>query len=418
MDTDATEPDQPRPDADRTSEPGTVDAGSAFGPVAVIGAGAMGAGIAQVAATASHAVSLVDAAPGAAAAAVERIGAALSRLVDKGRLPADDAAAVLARITPAESLDELPNCGLVIEAVPEDLDLKRRIFAELADSQPSTTVLATNTSSIDIDDIAADVADPERVLGLHFFNPPPVMELVEVVHGKRTAPAFVEHATALMAGWGKTPVRCSSTPGFIVNRVARPFYGEAQRIVESGVADAATVDWVLREKGGFPMGPLELTDFIGQDVNLAVGTSVWEQTDRDERYAPTDFQRDLVAAGRLGRKSGAGVYTYAADGSAQDAEPDLELADRLVGGPIATDPLARTLAMIVNEAVDLVARGEASADDVDTAMRLGVRYPKGPLEWGHEIGFDRVARQLAELDEAFPGGRYRPSPALTDGSLT
>jgi 3-hydroxybutyryl-CoA dehydrogenase len=418
MDTDATEPAQPRRDEDRTSEPERADAGSAFGPVGVVGAGAMGAGIAQVAATAGHAVSLVDAAPGAAAAAVERIGAALSRLVDKGRLPADDAAAVLARVTPAESLDELPNCGLVIEAVPEDLDLKRRIFAELADSQPSTTVLATNTSSIDIDDIATDVADPERVLGLHFFNPPPVMELVEVVHGKRTAPAFVEHVTALMASWGKAPVRCSSTPGFIVNRVARPFYGEAQRIVESGVADAATVDWVLREKGGFPMGPLELTDFIGQDVNLAVGTSVWEQTDRDERYAPTNFQRDLVAAGRLGRKSGGGVYTYAADGSAQDAEPDLELAGRLVGGPIATDPLARTLAMLVNEAVDLVARDEASADDVDTAMRLGVRYPKGPIEWGREIGFDLVARQLAELDEAFPGGRYRPSSALTDGSLT
>ncbi|GAA2486919.1 3-hydroxyacyl-CoA dehydrogenase NAD-binding domain-containing protein [Terrabacter carboxydivorans] len=414
MDTDLTEPEHAR------AEP--VDEGSPFGPVGVVGAGAMGAGIAQVAATAGHAVTLVDAAPGAAATAVERIGAALSRLVGKGRLSSDDAAAVLARITPAETLDELPNCGLVIEAVPEDLELKRRIFGELADRQPSTTVLATNTSSIDIDDISAEVADPERVLGLHFFNPPPVMELVEVVHGERTADAYVEHALALMKAWGKTPVRCSSTPGFIVNRVARPFYGEAQRIVEAGIADAATVDWVLREKGGFPMGPLELTDFIGQDVNLAVGTSVWEQTGRDERYAPTAFQQELVEAGRLGRKSGRGVYAYAADGSldasAQDGGPDLELAGRLVGGPVATDPLARTVAMLVNEAVDLVARGEASADDVDTAMRLGTRYPRGPIEWGREVGFDVVARQLAELDEAYPGGRYRPSPALTDGSLT
>jgi 3-hydroxybutyryl-CoA dehydrogenase len=410
MDTDLTEPDRPRPDA--------ADEGSAFGPVGVVGAGAMGAGIAQVAATAGHAVVLVDALPGAAAGAVERIGTAVSRLVEKGRLPAGEATAVLARITPAESLHDLPNCGLVIEAVPEDLDLKRRIFSDLADRQPSTTVLATNTSSIDIDDIADDVADPERVLGLHFFNPPPVMKLVEVVHGERTAQAYVEHATALMTAWGKTPVRCSSTPGFIVNRVARPFYGEAQRIVESGIADAATVDWILRERGGFPMGPLELTDFIGQDVNLAVGTSVWEQTGRDERYTPTTFQQDLVAAGRLGRKSGRGVYTYAADGSVDGAEPDVELAERLVGGPVATDPLARTLAMIVNEAVDLVARGEASPDDVDTAMRLGTRYPKGPLAWGREIGFDVVARQLAELDEAYPGGRYRPSPALTDGSIT
>lgn len=409
--------------ADRTGEEAArhdeaMRAASAFGPVGVIGAGAMGAGIAQVAATAGHEVVLVDVAPGAAAAAVERIGTALSRLVDKGRMRADDAAAVLARTTAGQSLGDLPNCGLVVEAVPEDLDLKRDIFAELADLQPSTTVLATNTSSIDIDDIAADVADPERVLGLHFFNPPPLMALVEVVHGKRTAPAYVEHAAALVTAWGKTPVRCSSTPGFIVNRVARPFYGEAQRIVESGIADAATVDWILRERGGFPMGPLELTDFIGQDVNLAVGTSVWEQTGRDERYAPTTFQRRLVEAGRLGRKSGRGVYAYAADGSVEGAEPDLQLAERLVGGPVATDPLARTLAMLVNEAVDLVSRGEASADDVDTAMRLGTRYPKGPIAWGRELGFDVVARWVAELDEAYPGGRYRPSPALTDGSLT
>ncbi|MGO4596861.1 3-hydroxyacyl-CoA dehydrogenase NAD-binding domain-containing protein [Terrabacter sp. 2RAF25] len=391
---------------------------STFGPVGIVGAGAMGAGIAQVAATAGHAVTIVDPVEGAAVAAIEKIGAALTRLVEKARMSQDDASAALARITPAQALDELPHCGLVIEAVPENLTIKQGIFAELAEHQPSTTVLATNTSSIDIDAIADEVADPERVLGLHFFNPPPVMALVEVVHGKRTAKAYVEHATALMEAWGKTPVRCSSTPGFIVNRVARPFYGEAQRIVEAGIADAATVDWILREKGGFPMGPLELTDFIGQDVNLAVGTSVWEQTDHDERYAPTDFQRNLVESGRLGRKSGSGVYAYAADGAAEGAEPDLGLAERLVGGPVETDPLARTLAMLVNEAVDLVARGEASADDVDTAMRLGTRYPRGPIEWGRDIGFDVVAAQLAELDAAHPGGRYRPSPALTDGSLS
>lgn len=162
------------------------------------------------------------------------------------------------------------------------------------------------------------------------------------------------------------------------------------------------------------MGPLELTDFIGQDVNLAVGTSVWEQTGQDARYAPTRFQQELVAAGKLGRKSGAGVYTYAADSTPEVQQPDLELAERLVGGPIATDPLARTIAMLVNEAVDLVHR----AGDVDTAMRLGVRYPKGLITWGREIGFDIVAEQIGSLDKAYPGGRYRPSPALTDGSLT
>ncbi|MGW5238265.1 3-hydroxyacyl-CoA dehydrogenase NAD-binding domain-containing protein [Monashia sp. NPDC004114] len=391
---------------------------SSFGPVGVVGAGAMGAGIAQVAAAAGHAVALVDAMPGAAASALDKIGAGLTRLVDKGRMSSDEAAGLLARITPVEGIGDLPECGLVIEAVPEDLDLKRSIFVELAEKQPATTVLATNTSSIDIDEIARDVTDPERVLGLHFFNPPPVMRLVEVIHGPRTARAFVEHATTLMSAWGKTPVRCASTPGFIVNRVARPFYGEAQRVVEAGIADAVTVDWILRERGGFPMGPLELTDFIGQDVNLAVGTSVWEQTGRDERYTPTDFQRGLVEAGRLGRKSGRGVYTYAADGRPETGDPDLALAERLVGGPVATDPLARTIAMLVNEAVDLVHRGEASAEDVDTAMLLGVRYPKGPIAWGRELGFDLVSRQISELDAAYAGGRYRPSPGLTDGSLS
>jgi 3-hydroxybutyryl-CoA dehydrogenase len=385
--------------------------------VAVIGAGAMGAGIAQVAATAGHPVSLVDVVPGAAAAAVDRLVTGLDRLVAKGRLTPEDAEGVRGRLTPIGSMSEVPECGLVIEAVPEDLALKRKIFAELGGSQPATTILATNTSSIDVSAIAEAVIHPERVVGLHFFNPPPVMALVEVVHGTKSSETVLGAAVELMRAWGKTPVRCSSTPGFIVNRVARPFYGEAQRMVEAGVADAATIDWILRERGGFPMGPLELTDFIGQDVNLAVGTSVWEQTGRDERYAPTGFQRSLVASGRLGRKSGAGVYTYAADGVLVDGEPDLGLAARLVGGPVVTDPLARTLAMLVNEAVDLVARGEASASDVDVAMKLGTRYPRGPIEWGREIGFDVVAAQLTELDEAFPGGRYRPSPALTDGSV-
>lgn len=391
---------------------------AAIGRVAVVGAGAMGSGIAQVAATAGHHVSLVDARPGAATEATQRLATSLARLVDKGRLDRARAGAVAERVAAVASIAELPECAIVIEAVPESLGLKQEVFGELAEHQPSSTLLATNTSSIDIDAIAQAVSDPERVLGLHFFNPPPVMALVEVVHGEQTSPAYLEHAMALVRTWGKTPVRCASTPGFIVNRVARPFYGEAQRIVESGVADPATVDWVLRERGGFPMGPFELTDFIGQDVNLAVGTSVWEATGHDERYAPTDFQRSLVEQGRLGRKSGTGVYTYAADGSVASAPPDLALADRLVGGPVETDPLARTLAMLVNEAVDLVHRGEADAEDVDTAMRLGTRYPRGPIAWGRLIGFGVVAEQIAALNAAYPGGRYRPSPALTDGSLT
>lgn len=383
----------------------------ALGHIAVIGAGSMGAGIAQVAAAAGHCVHLVDALDGVAAAAREGIADRLTRQAAKGRISAAEAADTVARIHVDAGAADLPEVALVIEAVKEDLEVKRALFARLADGQPSTTVFASNTSSLDIDAIADTVHDPERVIGLHFFNPAPVMKLVEVVAGRRSAAAYLAFGTDLVRSWGKTPVRCASTPGFIVNRVARPFYGEAQRLLAAGVADAATLDAALRG-AGFKLGPLELTDLIGQDVNLAVGTSVWEQTARDPRYEPTALQQQLVAEGRLGRKSGHGIYPYAADGRPQAHEPDADRLAELVGGPVTTDPVARTLAMLVNEAVDLVHRGEASAADVDLAMVLGTGYPRGPIAWGREIGFDVVAGQLAELDAVFPGGRYRPSPAL------
>ena len=381
--------------------------------VAVIGVGAMGSGIAQIAALAGHEVYLVDAVEGAAAAALERLASRLAGLATKGRITLGQADAAHARLHRARSTADLPECALVIEAIREDLADKRALFAALAQSQPAGTWLASNTSSLDITRIAQGLPHPERVLGLHFFNPPPLMALVEVIHGRETSEECLTAASGLMKAWGKTTVRCTSTPGFIVNRVARPFYGEAQRMVEAGVADAATIDWALREMGGFRMGPMELTDLIGQDVNLAVGTSVWEQTGCDERYAPTDFQRQLVAEGHLGRKTGRGVFRYDGAGHPLDAAADRALAAALTPGPILTNPLGRTLAMLVNEAVDLVARGEARAEDVDTAMELGTNYPHGPIAWGAEIGLDVIAEQLRALDTAFPGGRYRPSPALT-----
>jgi 3-hydroxybutyryl-CoA dehydrogenase len=381
--------------------------------VSVIGAGAMGAGIAQVAAMAGHPVTLVDAVTGAAEDGVARIIGSLQRLEAKGRIDSARLEAVAERLHTVTEVAQLPPSALVVEAVREDLDTKQELFRVLGEHQPADTLLATNTSSLDIDAIGAKAARPERVVGLHFFNPPPVMRLVEVVHGSTTDEQTRRTATDLVTSWGKTPVSCTSTPGFIVNRVARPFYGEAQRMLSAGVADAATLDEALR-RAGFRMGPLELTDFIGQDVNLAVGTSVWEQTGRDPRYEPAQLQRDLVAAGRLGRKTGEGVYRYAADGKPVTEGPDEALLDRLVGGPVETDPVARTVAMLVNEAVDLVRRGEASAEDVDTAMRLGTNYPRGPLEWGAELGYAVVADQLAALDRAFPGGRYRPSAALAE----
>jgi 3-hydroxybutyryl-CoA dehydrogenase len=380
-------------------------------PVSVIGAGAMGSGIAQVAAQAGHEVHLVDAVPGAAGAAVDRLTTALGKLAAKGRISDDDARAAADRLYSAESVADLPACRLVVEAIREDLDDKQALFRELSERQPAETLLASNTSSLDITAIGEHTAYPGRVLGLHFFNPPPLMRLVEVVRGTATSPETLAAAAELVSAWGKTPVQCTSTPGFIVNRVARPFYGEAQRMLQDGLADAATLDEALR-RAGFPMGPLELTDFIGQDVNLAVGTSVWEQTGHDPRYEPTRLQQDLVASGRLGRKSRQGIYAYAADGSAVGAVPDEARLAELVGGPVEADPVARTVAMLVNEAVDLVARGEASAEDVDTAMVLGTNYPLGPIAWGQEIGLDVVRQQLEALDRAYPGGRYRPSPAL------
>ncbi|WP_109472458.1 3-hydroxyacyl-CoA dehydrogenase NAD-binding domain-containing protein [Ornithinimicrobium cavernae] len=386
--------------------------------VAVVGAGAMGSGIAQVAAAAGHEVHLVDAAEGAAARAREKLANTLTRLVEKGRLSAEESDGILRRIVIGPAADgdlrALPPVGLVIEAVVEELGVKHEIFGTLAAHQDESTVLATNTSSLDVGAIAADLRAPERVIGLHFFNPPPLMKLVEVVRTTQSAPAVLEDASELMRRWGKTPVTCTSTPGFIVNRVARPFYGEAQRMLEAGVADAATLDLALREHGGFRMGPFELTDLIGQDVNLAVGTSVWLQTDRDPRYEPVDVQRELVEAGRLGRKTGHGYFRYADSGQTVDVTPDAARARELVGGPIETDPVARTIAMLVNEGVDLVRRGEASAEDVDTAMTLGTNYPKGPHAWLAELGAATVVEQLRALDAAFPGGRYRVSPALED----
>jgi 3-hydroxybutyryl-CoA dehydrogenase len=390
--------------------------------VAVIGAGAMGTGIAQIAAQAGCPVTLVDAVDGAADAAVERLRVVWDRQVAKGRMTQDEADQALARVRTAPAIGDLPGVDLVIEAAREDLATKRELFTELARTQSPETVLATNTSSLSTTAIADGTPHPDRLIGLHFFNPPPLMALVEVVRGSHndtdTGRAVLADATELMRAWGKAPVLCSATPGFIVNRVARPFYGEGQRLVADDTLDAATLDHTLTGVG-FRLGPMALTDLIGQDVNLAVGQSVWEQTGRDPRYEPTDWQRDLVAAGRLGRKAGRGVFDYDASGQATGVEPDLDRAAELTApqAPVATNPVARTLAMLVNEAVDMVARGEASADDVDVAMRLGTGYPRGPIAWGREIGFDVVRDQLLDLDAAFPSGRYRPSPALTDGTV-
>ena len=375
--------------------------------VGVLGAGAMGAGIAQVALSRGHAVVLGDATAGALARAPMGIEAALRREEEKGRLPAGTAAAALDRLTLTDAatdpgLTAFAPCGLVIEAIVEQLDVKQAAFRLLESVVSESCVLGTNTSSLSVAAIAAACARPERVLGVHFFNPAPVMPLVELVPGLATDGATLAATRACVERWGKVPVVAADTPGFIVNRIARPFYGEAWRLLEEGVADAATIDWAMRELGGFRMGPFELMDFIGNDVNYAVTRSVWEAFFYDPRYRPSFTQRRLVEAGFLGRKTGRGHYDYAA---AARPEP---VRDETLGREV----FERVLAMLVNEAADAVHLRVATPADVELAMTKGVNYPKGLLAWGDEYGLDRIVARLEALREEYQEDRYRVSPLL------
>jgi 3-hydroxybutyryl-CoA dehydrogenase len=375
-------------------------------PVGVLGAGAMGTGIAQVALTRGHPVLLADARPDAAAHASESIGKALAREIEKGRLEPRAADAAFRRLIVVRGIEDLSpfaECGLVIEAIVEDVHVKREAFRRIEQVVSDGAVLATNTSSLSVASIGAACRRPQRVLGVHFFNPAPVMPLVEIVPALGTDPDVVAAARALVGGWGKTTVIATDTPGFIVNRVARPFYGESLRLLDEGVADAATIDWAMRELGGFRMGPFELMDFIGLDVNLAVTRSVYEQTFHDPRYRPSLTQQRLVEAGRLGRKSGRGFYDYAEGAARPEPARDPSLADRVV---------RRVLAMLINEACDAVHWRIASPADVELAMTKGVNYPRGLLEWGDALGPGVVLTEIEALHAGYLEDRYRPSPYL------
>jgi 3-hydroxybutyryl-CoA dehydrogenase len=376
--------------------------------VGVIGAGAMGSGIAQVAAAAGHQVILGDAMDGATAKAWAAIGRTLERDVEKKKLSRKDADAVLSRIECVEGplsddVSAFSDCGLVIEAIVEDGGAKRRLFQGLEAIVRPDAVLATNTSSLSVTAIAGACRDGQRVIGLHFFNPAPVMPLVEVVPWVGTSPAVTDECHDLMAAWKKLPVRATDTPGFIVNRIARPFYGESIRIAEEGIADYATIDAAMRDLGKFRMGPFELMDFIGNDVNFAVTRSVYDAFFQDPRYRPSLTQQRLVEAGFLGRKSGRGYYDYA-DGAAKPTASGDPLILLLV--------FDRVIAMLINEAVDAVHLRVASPADIDLAMTRGVNYPKGLLAWCDEIGAERVLGWMSRLQEEYGEDRYRPSPLL------
>ncbi|MGW6455231.1 3-hydroxyacyl-CoA dehydrogenase [Streptomyces sp. NPDC055078] len=506
--------------------PAGADQGAAVDParpVAVVGTGTMGQGIAQVALVAGHPVRLYDAVPGRAAEAAAAIGARLDRLVAKGRLAAAERDAARARLRPAADLGDLADAALVIEAIVEELAVKQELFRALEDIVTDDCLLATNTSSLSVTAVAGALRHPARFVGLHFFNPAPLLPLVEVVSGFATDETAATRAWATAAAWGKTPVRCADLPGFIVNRMARPFYAEAFALYEDRVADPATIDAVLRECGGFRMGPFELTDLIGQDVNEAVTRSVWESFFQSPKFLPSLAQRRLVEAGLLGRKAGRGWYDHGPGGERPEPHtappepapayviargglgPAAELLDmigaagitlrkededegtRLVlpgGGQLAladgqtsgefrdvvyfdlaldyraatrialsvspdnvspdgASPdgagrtlreaiglfqalgkqvsvigdapgmiVARTVAMLIDIAADAAAKGVATEDDIDTAMRLGVNYPLGPFEWNRRLPRSWAHDLLEDLHERVPSGRYAPGLAL------
>ena len=371
--------------------------------IAVIGSGSMGAGIAQVAATAGHTVFLFDNNGEALERASGKLKKILDRQVEKERLSRKEADAIYGRIEFCSNLENLGGAALMIEAIVEDLDVKRNLFSHLELIVDDSTILATNTSSLSIAKIASACSKPHRVLGIHFFNPAPLMPLVEIIPAVQTSGDALVEARNLIDSWGKVTVIAKDTPGFIVNRVARPFYGEALRILEEGIADVPTIDWAVKELGGFRMGPFELMDYIGNDINYVVTETVFTEFFYDPRYRPSFTQKRMMEAGWLGRKTGRGYYDYSEGTPNPKPTEDAELGQKV---------LHRILVMLINEATDALYLNISTREGIELAMTRGVNYPKGLFQWADELGLDNVLKQLEDLQDLYGEDRYRPSVLL------
>ncbi len=371
--------------------------------VGVIGSGTMGSGIAQVAATSGCKVKVFDTKQEALDRSKQALEKILSRLIEKGRIDQTEKTRIQGNISYVDSLKDLKDANLTIEAIIENLDIKKKVFSELETYVSEDTIIASNTSSLSIASIASSLQKPERCIGIHFFNPAPLMKLVEVIPAVQTSTQVTDKVVEIINGWKKVVALAKDTPGFIVNRVARPFYGESLRIYEEGLADIATIDWSLKTLGGFRMGPFELMDFIGNDINYTVTETVFKAFYYDPRYKPSFTQKRLSEAGYLGRKSGKGYYDYS-DTAVKDApKEDKVLAEYIFN---------RVLVMLINEAADALFWNIASAEDIDNAMTKGVNYPKGLLTWADEKGIDWCVTMLDNLYNEYHEDRYRCSPLL------